>query len=111
MDLAYGAADFCVGRAGATFLAEIRAKRLPVLLVPYPFADGHQRANAEVFRRECGAKVVEQEELDGQKLAMILEEMMNEARKGVRPSAPTGRWVPNARQALADALEACIKNQ
>ena len=111
MDLAYGAADFCVGRAGATFLAEIRAKQLPVLLVPYPFADGHQRANAEVFQREYGARVVEQNELDGQKLARIVEEMMNEVPSNTRPSASVSGGTLNARQVLADALETCIKNR
>ncbi len=110
MDLAYSAADFCVGRAGATFLAEIRARRVPVLLVPYPFGDGHQRANAKVFQRECGARVAEQKELDPKKMAMILEEMMDDFRKGV-PSA--GLVAPpkasTARQALADYIQVCIQ--
>ena len=63
MDLAYAAADLCVGRAGATFLAEVRTRDIPVLLVPYPFGDGHQRANAEVYSHMIGARVEEQKEL------------------------------------------------
>ena len=108
MDLAYSAADLCVGRAGATFLAEIRLRRMPVLLLPYPFGDGHQRANAEIFQREHGARVAEQKELDAQKMAILLEEMMTE----VSSPAPS-RGVPqisDARRALADYIELCIQS-
>ncbi len=109
MDLAYGAADLCVGRAGATFLAEVRTKRLPVLLVPYPFADGHQWANAEAFRGETSVRVEDQKTLGAEKMAGILEEMMREASAGLRP-APAGAR-PNAREALADCIEARLKER
>jgi UDP-N-acetylglucosamine--N-acetylmuramyl-(pentapeptide) pyrophosphoryl-undecaprenol N-acetylglucosamine transferase len=112
MDLAYGVTDFCVGRAGATFLAEIRIKRVPVLLVPYPFGDGHQRANAEMFQKECGARIAEQKELDSKKLAMIIEEMMNEVRNGTRlPAIDAPAKALNAREALADYIETCIESK
>ena len=108
MDLAYGAADLCVGRAGATFLAEVGTKRLPVLLVPYPFADGHQWANAEVFKKEFSVRVEDQKKLDGKKMAFILEEMIKETSAGARPASSLPR--PNAREALADLIDACIQN-
>lgn len=47
MALVLAAADACVSRAGATSLAEIAARKLPAVLVPYPFARGdHQTLNA-----------------------------------------------------------------
>ena len=103
MDLAYAAADFCVGRAGATFLAEVKTRSIPVLLVPYPFGDGHQRANAKVYQKLIGARVCEQKELNAEKLAEILGEMMREiSTSSLRPQVG-----PNARIALAEFIEEC----
>ena len=102
MDLAYGVTDLCLGRAGATFLAEIDAKDLPAILVPYPFADGHQRANARVFAEHHRARVVEQSELTPEKLAGLLREILAEAE---RPSGHSRTERSNARQALADFFE------
>ena len=124
MDLAYGAADLCVGRAGATFLAEVRTKKIPVLLVPYPYGDGHQRANAEMYRNLIGARVCEQKDLDGEKLAKILEEMIQQVfsikygvETGLKPvstgmgmGTETGtRLAQNARVALAEFIEECAR--
>jgi UDP-N-acetylglucosamine--N-acetylmuramyl-(pentapeptide) pyrophosphoryl-undecaprenol N-acetylglucosamine transferase len=99
MDLAYGAADLCVGRAGATFLAEIAAKDLPAILVPYPFGDGHQRENARVFSENHRAVVAEQSGLTPQRLTELLRGLLEES--GKRSSAPP----PDSRARLADFLE------
>lgn len=72
MDLAYSAADFALGRAGATFLAEIAAKRIPAILVPYPFGDGHQRANAKAYAALRPAVIVEQSRLRPERLTELL---------------------------------------
>jgi len=102
MDLAYGATDLCLGRAGATFLAEIDAKDLPAILLPYPFADGHQRANARVFAESHRARVAEQSELTPEKLTALLKETLAEAE---HPSDIKRSGAPNARVVLADFFE------
>ncbi len=76
MDLAYGVADVAIGRAGATFLAEAKAKRLPAILVPYPFAGGHQLLNARAFLAGGFSKIIEQSELTAEILAETLTEFL-----------------------------------
>ncbi len=105
MDLAYGATDLCLGRAGATFLAEIDAKDLPAILIPYPFADGHQRMNARVFAENHRARVAEQSELTPQKLAALLKETLAESQRASVSVRPSGASSGNARRALADFFE------
>lgn len=50
MGAALAAADAVVARAGATSLAEISARAVPALLVPFPYATGdHQTTNARAY--------------------------------------------------------------
>ncbi len=107
MDLAYGAADFAVGRAGATFLAEIETKKMPAVLVPYPYGDGHQRYNAEAFARRHQATVIEQKDLSAKKMAELISSHAAAARTRPRTvaSPPRSR---NARTELTDFILECL---
>jgi UDP-N-acetylglucosamine--N-acetylmuramyl-(pentapeptide) pyrophosphoryl-undecaprenol N-acetylglucosamine transferase len=59
MATAYAVADLAVSRAGASTVAELAQAGLPSILVPYPFAHGHQRANAALAERAGGAIRIE----------------------------------------------------
>jgi UDP-N-acetylglucosamine--N-acetylmuramyl-(pentapeptide) pyrophosphoryl-undecaprenol N-acetylglucosamine transferase len=108
MDLAYGAADLAVGRAGATFLAEIEAKEIPGILIPYPFAGGHQLLNARAFSRHRRAIVTEQAVTTPEKLAEYVSQFMSEI-EVKRSSANGARPVKtSAREKLADYIEEFI---
>lgn len=100
MDLAYAASDAAIGRAGATFLAEIASKDIPAVLVPYPFGNGHQKLNADIFARDHRAIVTPQADLSAEKMAAYLEKILTD------PPAPKTR-VPSsgARERLADFIE------
>ena len=65
MPLALAAADLLVGRAGSSTLAEAAALGLPMVVVPYPHAGGHQRANARSLERAGAARVVDDADFDG----------------------------------------------
>lgn len=55
----YAACDLVVCRAGATTLAEITARGLPSVLVPYPYAaENHQEANALGMVEQGAASMV-----------------------------------------------------
>lgn len=101
MDLAYGAADVALGRAGATFLSEIAEKDIPAILVPYPHGDGHQRWNARVFADRCGAEVVEQAELTPERTAGLLRKALEGGTAGRRRLSGEGA---GARRRLADLV-------
>ncbi|MCD6310432.1 MAG: UDP-N-acetylglucosamine--N-acetylmuramyl-(pentapeptide) pyrophosphoryl-undecaprenol N-acetylglucosamine transferase, partial [Candidatus Eremiobacteraeota bacterium] len=61
---AYAAADLVLARAGATTLAEITARGLPAILVPYPYATGaHQEENARLLESAGGGVVLRDDEL------------------------------------------------
>lgn len=63
MAAAYAECDLCVGRAGATTLAEIAALGLPSILIPFPHAaDDHQTRNARYLEAEGAALVLTQAE-------------------------------------------------
>jgi UDP-N-acetylglucosamine--N-acetylmuramyl-(pentapeptide) pyrophosphoryl-undecaprenol N-acetylglucosamine transferase len=104
MDLAYGAADLAVGRAGATFLAEIGSKNIPAILIPYPYGNGHQRVNAEVFGRDRPDTVVlEQQGLTAEILACSLTALLGRAAELRKRRAQSEAGL-NARTALADFI-------
>ncbi|HEX8938975.1 MAG TPA: UDP-N-acetylglucosamine--N-acetylmuramyl-(pentapeptide) pyrophosphoryl-undecaprenol N-acetylglucosamine transferase [Candidatus Limnocylindrales bacterium] len=96
MGLALAAADLVVGRAGASTLAEVAAFGLPMIVVPYPHAAGHQRANARALVEAGAARLVADEEFDAEALlaaAAILDDprlhatMSAAARSLARPGA------------------------
>lgn len=65
MEYALNAADFCIGRAGATYLAELTACGLPSILIPYPFAsENHQEFNAKALVDKNAAIMILDKELN-----------------------------------------------
>jgi len=73
---AYSAADLVICRAGATTLAEVMFFGLPAIIIPYPFAYGHQAANAEGLKNRGCAVVIKDSELNKDTLRQDLEEFL-----------------------------------
>lgn len=65
---AYSACDLIISRAGATTVSEIVFFRVPAILIPYPYANKHQSTNAEVLQKKGCAFVIDDEELDRDRL-------------------------------------------
>lgn len=69
MEVAMGAAEVAISRAGASSLAELAAMRLPAVLVPYPWAsDNHQFHNARAFQEAGAARLLSQDEATPERL-------------------------------------------
>jgi UDP-N-acetylglucosamine--N-acetylmuramyl-(pentapeptide) pyrophosphoryl-undecaprenol N-acetylglucosamine transferase len=75
MASAYALADLVVCRAGASTIAELAACGKPSILIPYPHAaNDHQRRNAEALAGIGGAFLLPDEELNGSRLAGLIEQ-------------------------------------
>ncbi|MFW6381163.1 MAG: undecaprenyldiphospho-muramoylpentapeptide beta-N-acetylglucosaminyltransferase [Bacillota bacterium] len=82
MEWAYAAADLVLYRAGATGLAEITARGLPAILVPYPHATGdHQHFNARNMADQGAALMIEDGDLTGDRLCSVLLELLGDESK------------------------------
>lgn len=81
MAAAYTKADIVISRAGATTLAEITTIGLPSILIPYPWATGHQLYNAKVMAEAGAAVIIPQEALSGQKLAASLVSLIQDKKR------------------------------
>lgn len=62
MAAGYAMADVVIARAGASTVSELAQCGKPAILIPYPHAGGHQRANAQVIEA-VGAGVMLEEHL------------------------------------------------
>jgi len=108
---ALAAADLVVGRAGSSTLAEATAFGLPMVVVPYPHAAGHQRANARELVEAGAARLVEDEAFDA---AALLEaaRLLDDPDAHVRMSAAArslGR--PGAADAVAELVLAAAERR
>jgi len=78
MPSAYGAADLLICRAGATSIAEITAVGKASILIPFPFAvGGHQELNARVLADAGAARMILEDELDGEMLAGVIRKLVD----------------------------------
>lgn len=106
MPKALAATDIAVFRAGATSLAELTARGVPAVLIPYPFAaENHQEFNARELEKNGAAKVILNRELTGEKLINVLGDMLaseNRLQEMVEASRNMGK--PSAALAIAEMV-------
>lgn len=111
MPLIMAACDCIISRAGATSLTEISARKIPALLVPFPYATAnHQEKNAEAYVKAGAANLIKDENLDSpefQKLCQsliedsALRDSMHKAAEKFKTEDAVGR--------LTDVVETLVK--
>jgi UDP-N-acetylglucosamine--N-acetylmuramyl-(pentapeptide) pyrophosphoryl-undecaprenol N-acetylglucosamine transferase len=110
MPAAYAVADLIIARSGASSLTEIAIAGLPAILVPYPFAaDDHQTRNAEVFHSAGAAILVQECDLDAEKLADLATSILQDLPTYKRMAkAASALAVPDAANRVCAAIEATL---
>jgi len=110
MEYAYAASDLVICRSGAMTLAEITARGLPSILIPYPYAtSAHQWGNAKVLQGEGAARVIPEKGLSGNRLKeKILDLIMNKEllRKMRERSKKLGR--PDATEKMVALIQELV---
>jgi len=104
----YSEADLLVCRAGATTIAEITVSGKAAVLIPFPYAVGdHQTLNARVLVDAGAALMIREQDLSGEKLAVIIKDLLCD-RGRIREMEARSRRLGNA-HAAADIVDECMK--
>ncbi|MFI5359541.1 MAG: undecaprenyldiphospho-muramoylpentapeptide beta-N-acetylglucosaminyltransferase [Halanaerobiales bacterium] len=113
MEYAYAVADLIVYRAGATGIAEITAKGIPAILIPYPHAaENHQEYNARNLEKQGAAVVILDRDLSGKLLIEKIEELLGDEerlREMARQSKKLGK--PDATDRLVNLIEGLVNER
>lgn len=75
---AYQMADVVVSRSGAATILEIAKFQVPAILIPYPLAGGHQRANAKILCQRNVARMIEEKDLTVKMLEKNIVELLTQ---------------------------------
>ena len=106
MPQAMAIADLAIFRAGATGLAELTAKGIPAILVPYPYAaENHQEHNARAVENAGAARVILNKDLTAQGLIQAIDELIGKPEKlqaMAESSAKLGR--PEAADTISELI-------
>lgn len=105
MAAVYAMADVVVARAGASTIAELAQCGTPAVLIPYPYANGHQRDNARLAESVGGAVWMEEDAATPDLLRLAVRRILQDARLRQRMADQIHTLAhPNAAQRLAEAI-------
>lgn len=105
----YAWCDVAVCRAGAMTVAELACAGVPAILVPFPFAvDDHQTTNAEFLSAQGAAWLIQQKDLDAEKLAAMLGALTRQRLADMSARAKA-LAKPEATRTVADVCEEVAK--
>lgn len=105
------AADLIVSRAGATSLAEISARAIPALLVPFPHATAdHQTTNARAYVEEGCAYLVADDAVETPEFSSKLRTLIEDEQvRLAMHAAALAQETANAASKLADVVIAAAR--
>ena len=106
MPQAMAMAVLAVFRAGATGLAELTARGIPSILIPYPYAaENHQEYNARELVDAGAARMILNSDLTSEILQETINELLNDPNKLQSMSAASlGLGRPKAAEEIASMI-------
>lgn len=106
MGLVLAAADVAVSRAGASSLAELAARRVPSILIPFPSAaDDHQSHNARAFVQSGAARSMAQSGATSAHLARAVLELLQDTPQRNAMQHALDQWrKPSAAADIAEMI-------
>ena len=106
MPRAMAMADLAIFRAGATGLAELTARGVPAILIPYPYAaENHQEFNARALVEAGAARMILNKDLTAELLQKNLDELLSSPEKlKAMAAASLSLGKPNAADEIADMI-------
>ena len=105
------AADYVVGRAGASSVSEVAAMGKPALFVPLAIAmDDHQTGNARTLKRLDAADILPESDFTASSVSTLLEARLNDS-NWLENAATAARSAakPDAAKRLAELVTASIQ--
>ena len=106
MPTAMAMADLAVFRAGATGLAELTARGVPAILIPYPYAaENHQEFNARALVEAGAARMILNKDLTAEILSEKIDELLTSPELLKRMAAASlSLGKPDAAAEIADMI-------
>ncbi|WP_300369832.1 glycosyltransferase [Brachyspira sp.] len=107
------AADFLISRAGSSSISEILAVNVPSLLIPFPYAtDNHQYFNALDLLDKDMAYLIEESDLDKEKLeSVIVNNLNNDDRLNAMRENIKNNWSARAVSSIVDDIIGILGNK
>lgn len=107
------ASDLVVARAGAMTLAEITARGLPSILVPFPHAaHAHQERNAQAMVDARAASVIPDSDLTGIRLGQEIKRILGDQDVLARMSAAARKMGnPGALEAILNEIDRLLERE
>lgn len=106
MGIAYSAADIVISRAGASTIFELMSHKIPAILIPYPFAAGHQVENAKFLSDRNAAILIEEKNISKDSLKSAVLKLLDDANlRGLMRKRLENFAVADAAGKLADEVE------
>lgn len=105
MEEAYFLSDLVISRAGAMTVTELAKYCISAILIPYPYAHGHQKENAFILQERGIAEIIEDNELSSEKLCdMILSILKKDYKKEYLSEKIKGIWREDASAVIAEEV-------
>ncbi len=105
MELAYGAADIVVSRAGAMAIAELCVVKKPVVFVPFPFAaENHQTVNAEKLVSKNAGLMIKDSEAREKLVSTVIDLVRDEMKQQELRNNISNLAITNADEIVAEEV-------